>query len=134
MTNKLQLFVFTAVCSNALPKGREREKDSCWQFVLKLTSSQMRISSCQIEAMFIVEGFFFLNHSSMKLKKPCLCLHSLPSPLCKPHIAVRQAGQMNCLPSFSLFLYSHLHIPTPPKASACFSPPHNSVFDYEKDK
>lgn len=59
MTNKLQLFVFTAVCLNALPKGREREKDGLWQFVLKLTSSQLRISSCQTEAMFIVEGYFF---------------------------------------------------------------------------
>lgn len=56
--NHLLLLVFTVVDTSALPKGREREGDSRWQFVLKLASSQLRISSCQIAGMFLVGRFF----------------------------------------------------------------------------
>lgn len=120
MNNTLHLFVFTVVDTNVLPKGRERKRDSCWQFVLKLTSSQLRISSCQISGMFTVEGFFFFNQSSRKLKKPCLCFLPLPSVLCRSHIAVRWVG--SCLPSFHFFYiptFTSLLLHEPP-----LGPPH----------
>lgn len=64
-------------------------------------------------------GIFF-NHSSRKLKKPCLCFLPLPSVLCRSHIAVRWVG--SCLPSFHFFYiptFTNLLLHEPP-----LGPPH----------
>lgn len=103
-------------------EGRERG----WLLAVspETHSSQLRISRCQIAAMFIVEGFFFLNHSSIKPKKPCLCLHSLPSILCKPHIAVRwvswsdelaafPASRFFCVPTVTFLLLQEPQLGSP---------------------
>lgn len=61
-----------------------------------------------------------------------LCVLSFaPSVPCKSHRAVRWVAAAF---QGSLFLYSPLHLFTPPGASAWSSPPRHSAFDSKKDK
>lgn len=67
-----------------------------------------------------LRDFFFFNHSSRKLKKPCLGFLPLPSVLRRSHIAVRWVG--SCLPSFHFFYiptFTNLLLHEPP-----LGPPH----------
>lgn len=111
-------------------QGKGERRDSRWQFVLKLTSSQLRIPSCQIPGMFIV-GRFFLNPSALKLRKPCACFRS-PLQFQGSHTGLSDGSLLpskvhfSSIPPFTCLLLQEPQLGPPP--------PRHSAFDSKKDK